>query len=250
MKVRDRIDCRGGIYLLALALASACASPSPEPSATPLPTATDTYTSTPSETATQTETATATLTPSATLTPTPSETATPEPLSIEAVEGNANCRWGPGTAYIEYGVLHQGERTAVEGRDYSSTWAFVQPPGLDRHCWVALSAVEINGDIHAVGVVAPNLYPRDDVPVPGGVTVVRNGGSVTISWTAVPDAPGVGYLLEVIQCLNGYAVNAAYATENTAITLKDGTDCSGDSGGTLRSVNELGYSNAITIPWP
>lgn len=138
----------------------------------------------------------------------------------------------------------------MEGRDYSSTWAFIQLPNYDRFCWVALSAVEINGDIKDVGAVATNLFPRDDVPVPSGVSAERNGGNVTISWNAVPDAPEVGYLIEIIQCVNGYAVNAAYATENTSITIKDGTDCSVDSQGTLRSKNKLGYSNAVNIPWP
>lgn len=239
-----------GLFLILLALAAACGTATPEATATQRPTATYSETPEPSETATATHTATATLTPTDTVSPTPSETATPEPLSIEAVEGNANCRWGPGTAYIEYGVLRQGDMAVIEGRDYSNTWAYVQPPNLNRHCWVALSAVEINGDIRSVGLVVPNLYPREDVPAPGGVSAVRNGDNVTISWSAVPDAPEVGYLLEVIQCINGYAVNAAYATESTSITLKDGTDCAGNSQGRLRAKNKLGYSNAVNIPWP
>jgi hypothetical protein len=166
------------------------------------------------------------------------------------VEGNANCRWGPGTAYIEYASLLEGQTAVVEGRDYSSTWAYVPLPDYDRHCWVAISSVQLNGDIHSVGVVVPNLYPRDDVPAPSGVSGERNGENVTISWNAVPEAPEVGYLLEVVQCLNGYLVNASYATENNSITLQDNTNCSGDSFGTVRSKNKLGYSFPANIPWP
>ncbi len=240
----------GALLLLALGLLSACASPTPEPTATLPPSETNTSTTAPTDTPSLTLTPTVTLTPSETVSPTPSETVTPEPLSITAVEGNANCRWGPGTAYIEFASLLVGQTAAVEGRDYSSTWAYIELPDYDRHCWVALSAVEINGDIKDVGAVAPNLFPRDDVPVPSGVSADRNGGNVTISWNPVPDAPEVGYLIEIIQCVNGYAINAAYATENTSITIKDGTDCGVDSQGTLRSKNKLGYSNAVNIPWP
>ena len=239
-----------GSLLLLLLLSPACGSPPARATATPLPSVTHSQTSSATETPTATLTATATLTPTDTVSPTPSETPTLEPLAIEAVDGNVNCRWGPGTAYIEYGILREGDRTNVDGRDYTNTWAYVQPPNLNRHCWVALSAVVINGDIRSVGLVVPNLSPRDDVPAPSGISALRNGDNVTISWSAVPSAPEVGYLLEVIQCLNGFQVNAAYATENTSITLKDGTDCAGGSQGTLRSKNKLGYSSAVLIPWP
>jgi len=138
----------------------------------------------------------------------------------------------------------------VEGRDYTNSWAYIHPTGLERGCWVALSAVVLSGDIRAVGLVVPNLYPSDEVPVPGGVTAERNGGKVTFSWNAVANAPEVGYLLEVIQCLNGFAINASYATDNTSITLNDGTDCSVKSEGTLRSKNKLGYSRSVELPWP
>jgi len=246
----------GGVFSLILILTAACASPVPVATATLSPAKTNTPTTAPMETATasltptETVTPTDTLTPTETLSPTSTETATAEPLMITAVEGNANCRWGPGTAYIEYASLLQGESAAVEGHDYTNSWAYIQLPDYERHCWVALEAVVINGDIRGVGLVVPNLYPRDDVPVPSGVSAIRNGGSVTFSWNPVPSAPEVGYLLEVIQCLNGFAINASYATENTSITLNDGTNCSVKSEGTLRSKNKLGYSRAVKLPWP
>jgi hypothetical protein len=138
----------------------------------------------------------------------------------------------------------------VEGHDYTNGWAYIGLPDFPRHCWVSLEAVEISGDIRSVGLVIPNLYPRDDIPVPGGVSAKRNGGNVTFSWNAVPSAPEVGYLLEVIQCVNGFAINASYATEKTSITLQDSTDCSVKSEGTLRSKNKLGYSHPAKLPWP
>ncbi|MEX1248000.1 MAG: hypothetical protein WEA61_05915 [Anaerolineales bacterium] len=234
--------------MLVTACGSAEPTPTLPPTETPSPVASPT--ASPTETPQATSTPTVTSTPTITLTPTETVSPTPESLAIEAVEGNANCRWGPGTAYIEYASLLEGERAAVEGRDYSSTWAYIQLPDYDRHCWVALSAVEINGNIRDVGVVVPNLYPSEEVPVPGGVSAERNGNNVTISWSAVADAPEVGYLLEVVQCINGYLINASYATENTSITFQDGTNCSGNSQGTLRSKNKLGYSFPVTIPWP
>jgi len=234
-------------------LATSCASPAPDPTTTLLP-ATNTKAATETDTATPTASVTLTPTesdtPTVTLSPTVTETATAEPLTVEAVEGNANCRWGPGTAYIEFTTFQKGDKVLVEGRDYTNSWVYIHPTGLEGGCWVALSAVVLSGDIRAVGLVVPNLYPSDEVPVPGGVTAERNGGKVTFSWNAVANAPEVGYLLEVIQCLNGFAINASYATDNTSITLNDGTDCSVKSEGTLRSKNKLGYSRSVELPWP
>lgn len=238
----------GAGLLLALV---ACAPAEPEATATPelSHTATNTLTPSPTLTATTTLTPTPSLTPTTTLTPAPSDTPTPEALSALSI-ANANCRWGPGTAYIDYGVFHEGDSAVVEARDFTNSWIYIQPPNLDRHCWVIVSAVELSGEITEVGTAPPNIPTNSEVPSPSGITAVRNGGQVTISWNHIPDAPERGYLLEVVLCVNGFRINQAFAAEGTSITLNDGTDCSGPSSGTIRGRNKLGYSSAVTIPWP
>lgn len=146
--------------------------------------------------------------------------------------------------------MQAADTVLVQGRDYDGDWVWLQPSNLNRRCWVASSNLEFNGDVKQVNFVTTSISSHPEVPAPSGVVAVRNNGSVTISWNAIPNAPEVGYLLEVVQCLNGFLVDAAYATEGTSITLNDGTDCAGSSRGVLYGKNKLGYSTAVTIPWP
>ena len=246
-----RFSIKAGLGIVFILLSYSCAAPTPEPTSTPLPTKTSSVTATleSTNTPTITKTPTSTLTPTITLTPSPSETPTPQPLTATAT-GNANCRWGPGTAYNGKSTFDEGQTAVVEARDYTSRWVYIQPPNFKQHCWVSISTVELSGDIKQVGAMGANLPSNSDVPIPSGVSAERNGNNVTVSWNPVPDAPEVGYLLEVIVCQNGYSINAAYSTENTSITIADEQDCSGNSQGTLRSSNKLGYSAPATIPWP
>lgn len=229
-----------------------CSANAPEPTPTPTPTATQTptLTSTPTNTATETHTATVTLTPTETLSPTPSETPTPEQVVALAI-ANGNCRVGPGEAYIAVSVFDEGDSAIAQGRDYDGKWVWLQPPFFNQRCWVHSANMEFSSDLIAwVNFVVTSINPHPDVPAPSGVTAVRNNGSVTFSWNPIPSAPEVGYLLEVRQCLNGFLLDAAYSTGGTSITLNDAKDCGGASHGTLRGKNKLGYSSAITLPWP
>jgi len=233
---------------------SACSAISPEPTATITasytPSDTQTPTFTASHTATQTQSATITSTPTETLTPTPSETATPEQLVALAI-GNGNCRVGPGEAYIPVSVFHEGDSAVVQGRDYDGNWVWVQPPDFYQRCWVHSANMEFNSDLQSGSdYVVTSITAHGDVPAPSGISSDRNNGSVTFTWNPIPSAPEVGYLLEVSQCLNGSLIDAAYATGATSITLNDAEDCGGGSHGTLRGKNKLGYSVAITLPWP
>lgn len=239
------------IGLLVL-LAASCTgiAPEPTPTATPTITNTATITVTPSNTATQTHTATITPTATDTLTPTPSDTATPEQLVALAI-ANGNCRVGPGQAYISVSVFDEGGSSVVQGRDYDGDWVWLQPPDFNQRCWVHSANLEFSSDLKSgADYVVTSISPHAEVPAPAGVTAVRNNGSVTFSWNPIPATFEVGYLLEVSQCLNGSQIDAAYATEATSITLNDAKDCGGGSQGTLRGKNKLGYSGAITLPWP
>lgn len=244
MEQRNRFSA----FVVGLALLlSACAAVEPTPTATPTSAPTDTPT--PTNTATLTLTPTATLTPTEAFSPTPSDTATPKGLTALAT-GNGNCRVGPGEAYIATSVFHEGDSAMVQGRSHNNQWVWLQPPTFNQRCWVHVANMELSGDISLVDAVVTSVVTHPEVPAPSGVTSQRNGETVTFSWNPIPDAPEVGYLLEVAQCLNGFLVDMAYATTNTSITINDATNCGGSSHGTLRGKNKLGYSGPVTLPWP
>ncbi len=240
-------------------LLTACNIPlaPPTPTETPPPTATATHTETPIPTSTVTSSPTITLTPTITDTPlptatfTPTETSTPEPPMATATM-NAFCRWGPGTAYRSIGedFLEEGERALVEGRDYDTTWFWVKLEGLKYHCWVSASVVTINFEPKSVPYVPVNVPVNNRVPSPKGVTAVRNGNQVTISWQPIPPAPEVEYLIEATLCFHGYLQDVAYSTTNTSITLQDDQNCDQKSSARLYGANKLGYSKPVTVPWP
>ena len=249
MKARPHRVFAVWIALTALLL-GACQAIAPDtPTPTPTSTATSTNTPTLTNTATITLTPTITQTPTETLSPTPSDTPTPEAIVANAT-ANGNCRVGPDEAYISVSVFDAGDEAVVEGRDYNGEWVWLQPPFFNQRCWVHSANMEFSSDLMAgVNYIVTSLTAHSEVPAPGGVSSARNGGQVTFSWNAIPSAPEVGYLLEVRQCLNGVAIDAAYATQGTSLTINDSTDC-GNSGGTLRGKNKLGYSTPVNLPWP
>jgi hypothetical protein len=57
--------------------------------------------------------------------------------------------------------LHQGQTAPVEGRNVEGTWWWILLPGLQAHCWVAGSTVQVSGDIAGVTV-----YEAPPEPVP------------------------------------------------------------------------------------
>lgn len=217
------------------------ATATPPPSNTPQPSATDTATPT------ATFTATETFTPS--LTPTPTETATPEGLSA-VPNGNAFCRWGPGQAYLSSYTVTSEMTLAIEGRDFSAIWLWVQPPDLAWKCWVASNTLTVKGDPKSAPFIVHILPINDAVPAVKGVKADRNKAKVTISWKAAPTAIEQHYLIEAAHCQNGLLVFFAYTTTNTSITLQDNKNCNGQSKAEVRNVNKLGYSPPVKAPWP
>jgi CSLREA domain-containing protein len=85
-----------------------------------------------------------------TATPTPTE-APPQPPMATFLQ-NANCREGPALVYDVVTSLYQGQTARVDGRSVEGTWWWIQLPGLQAHCWVAVSTVEVSGDTASVTV--------------------------------------------------------------------------------------------------
>lgn len=219
------------------------ATESPSPSLPP--TATITHTPT------QSPTATNTLTPTLSLTPTISATPTFDFPDVMVLE-QANCRYGPGTAYLYAHGLYEGDHGEVNGRNYSGTWLWIKPDNLDWHCWVAASVVEVQGDINTVIVHRSQLPYSSLYGPPGNVQARRDGEKVAISWQAVwmTDDDYRGYLIEATICQNGNLVSLAVQTDRTVYEFNDQKNCNGASGGRLYSVEKHGYSDPVDIPWP
>lgn len=208
-----------------------------------------TYSSTVSSTFTLTFTSTPTDTPYPTETPTITTTPTPESAMV-STEQNVNCRWGPNSVYLVAGLFRQGATAQVDGRDYAGNWLWIQMEDFSYHCWVAASAVIINGDIDSVSKLPGDPPINSSVSSPTGVSAIRDGNKVIVTWNPAPSAVDLHYLIRANICNGQYVVEWIDVTTNTAYTLQDKQDCSGTSSAKLHVVNKTGYSSPVAIPWP
>jgi hypothetical protein len=228
-------------------------------------TQTQTQTVTPTSTSfrleilTQTSTAwpTSTMRPSVSPTPTPSSspTTTPSPtFTFPRITARmqANCRYGPGTAYLYAHGMYNGDMGTVWGRNHSGAWLWIQPDNIAYQCWIAASVVDVQGDIFSVAVASVRLPHTELYGPPESVTTVRSGDEVTVTWSEVPMTVDDfrGYLLEVTVCQNSGFIWMAVHTNRFAYTFTDQTNCGADSGGLLYAVDKHGYTDPVEIPWP
>ncbi len=256
------------ITLLLLLFASACNIPAGEPAtATPIvktsteaPTATQiaTATAVPSQTATATETLIPTLTFTPTITLTPTITATPTfAFPTVTVNKQAHCRYGPSVAYLHAADLYSGDTGSVRGRYVYSKWLYVKFDKLNYFCWVAPTVVDVVGDISKIKYAELNLQSigSNQYGPPHGVTAVRDGNKVTISWEQMNMSKDKdrGYLLELFVCQNTSLLwwTDSYPDQySTSYTVKDEAGCAQPSSGKLYTVEKHGFSKPAIIPWP
>ena len=254
------------LFILAILL-SACNSPtdipiqiaSETPSATSNHTLAPTLTQTTAPTTTPTPKATSTVTRTPTQTPTPTQsltpTITPTPtftFPTITVLMQANCRYGPGKAYLYAWGIYAGDEGTVWGRNASGSWLWIQPDKIKYQCWIAASVVAIHGDIFTLRVASVRLPQSTLYGPPQGVTATRAGDSVTVSWqpVAMTEDDNRGYMIEANLCQNGNLVWLAVATMDTSYTFTDESTCSEASNGLLYTVEKHGYTEPVPIPWP
>ncbi len=223
---------------------------------------TDTPASTLTPTRTETFTPTTTLTPTGTLPPTitftPTITATPTyTFPSVTVNKQAHCRYGPSAAYLHAADLYTGDTGTVRGRYINSKWLYVKFDKLNYFCWVAPSVVDVVGDVSLIAYkeldlqsIGSNMYGP-----PKGVTAVRNGNEVIISWNQVvmTSDDDRGYLLELFVCQNGAYLwwTDSYPNQfTTSYEVRDEAGCPLPSSGKLYTVEKHGFSQPATIPWP
>lgn len=223
---------------------SSTITPQPTKTATPTRTPTATWTLTPSETATNTLTPTTTLTP--TITPT-----LPPPKGVINV-AQANCRYGPGWAYLYKFGLYEGFPVEILARTDRADWVYVLPKWYESGCWIKADLLEITGDVFSVEIDYGDIPFSFIYPPPRILNVTRRGNEVTIEWVDVGMTKDKyrGYLIEAWLCIDGELVFTAVNVDGTITWLTDEPDCSEPSWARIYSAEKHGYSKWRIIPWP
>lgn len=252
--------------------------PSPTPTPTLTPTVTPTWTASPTSSATPTPTASPTLTPSATLTPsetpTPSMTAGPSltptktlrpsrtptitptptyaPPQAHVLE-QANCRYGPGAAYLYEWGLYPKDRVEIYGRNKQGDWAYVHPWTFEGYCWVKTSLLDIfRGNIWD----APETYNRLPYSTlykpPTNPRASRQGDQVTMNWDPVwmTEDDDRGYLIEAWVCQGREIVFTPIHVNKPPAYVTDEPGCDQPSSARLYTAEKHGYTQWVAFAWP
>jgi len=224
------------------------------PSSTIVPTITTTpqptETSTPTMIYTATKTMTSTQTATKTLTPTITLTLTPPEGFVDVAQ--ANCRYGPGAAYLYKFGLYQGISVKILGRTDRGDWVYVLPLWYEDGCWIKADLLEVSGDIFKVEVNHGSLPFSDIYPPPWITEVRRDGDEVFLAWSDVRMTVDKyrGYLIEAWLCVDGKLVFTPLNIDGLVVVLTDEPGCSEPSWGRIYSAEKHGYSKWRTIPWP
>jgi hypothetical protein len=232
-------------------------TPSTNPvKSTVVPTLTREPTQTPGATSTQVPSSTPTRTPPNTPTETPLPSLTPTYAILRGtILEQANCRYGPGAAYLyKYGV-YAGYYMDMIGRNETGTWVVVQAIGGNNPCWVKASLIDIKGDVMSL---APTSLPLPESPYYGpltGVWAERNGEDVIISWDplnlkAGDDSLQNPYLVEAWLCTDGKLSFTPFGSWDTMLTVHDEAGCAEASHARIYGVEKHGYTAWVNIPWP
>jgi hypothetical protein len=196
-----------------------------------------------------------TLVPTWTSRPTRTPTITPTP-TYDYPDGRvlqqANCRYGPGAAYLFEWGLYPGDRVTIYNRNDDGSWLYVKPRSYQGRCWVSASLLEIHGDIFALDPFYGALPYSTLYPPPSNVYAAREGSDVWISWDAVwmTEDDYRGYLVEAWLCLDGEVVFTPVHVDGTVVILQDEPGCDERSHGRVFAVEKHGYTDPVTIIWP
>ena len=219
-------------------------SPTMEPSQTPNPTSTPIFNSTSTSTLTQTPASS----------PTPTSTSTYAIWRGTVLE-QANCRYGPGAAYLYKYGLYPGNNLDVIGRNEPGTWIVVRAIGGTNPCWVKASLLDIQGDVISL---APASLPLPQSPYYGpltGVSAQRSADNVVISWhplilRAGDDSLQFPYLVEAWLCHDGQMTFTPIGSWEPIVNVIDQSGCTEPSHARVYGVEKHGYTNWVEVPWP
>jgi hypothetical protein len=253
-----------GLAVPGTPLAAATATPAATSSATPSATATATPTRTP--TATETPTPTATSAPSDTPTPAGPPTETPRPSRTPSItptptfdppEGRvlqqANCRYGPGAAYLYEWGLYPANHVDILATNQLRDWYYIHPWYFLGDCWVRAELIEVlRGDTSTLRPFYGILPFSELYKPPRTVSGVRSGDEVTISWSSVwmTEEDYVGYLIEAWLCVDGQLIFTPIAVDGLAYTVHDEAGCLQPSSARVYTAEMHGYTEWRRVDWP
>jgi hypothetical protein len=194
---------------------------------------------------------TPTRTGTITLTPTVTQTLPPPEGNVDVAQ--ANCRYGPGWAYLYKFGLYEGISVEIQGRTDRGDWVYVLPLWYETGCWIKADLLEITaGDIFNVEPYYGVLPFSDIYPPPWITEVTRTGDEVFVAWSDVrmTDDKYRGYLLETWLCRDGELVFTPVNIDGLTTVFIDEPGCSDPSWGRIYSAEKHGYSKWRLIHWP
>jgi hypothetical protein len=207
-------------------------------------------------------TVTPTLTPNYTATPSMTATITPtlEP-PIVTVLAQANCRYGPGSAYLYKYSLDEAWQMEVVGRNLDGSWLYVQGIHGWNPCWVKAELVRVDtGSIADVRITYSSVNYSTLYGPPQSVGAHRSGNEVRIFWEPVwmTEDDYRGYLIEAWVCQGGQQVflPIGYVTsfDQNSSTLEvkviDEAGCLQPSSARVYTAEKHGYAGYRVVPWP
>lgn len=235
---------------------TASLTPSPSPTATPTHTATSTDTPPPTPTPTSTNTPTPAGTPTPTPTPSRTPTITPTPTydpPDARVQVQANCRYGPGAAYLYEWGLYPTDRVEIYGRNDLGTWVYVDPWTYMDRCWVKTEFLDVfRGDVFDAPPYYGRLPKSDLYTPPQNAGATREGDRVIINWTPVwmTEDDDRGYLIEAWVCRDRQIVFTPIHVDWPPAYVIDEPGCSQPSSARLYTAEKHGYTAWVKVPWP
>ncbi len=232
---------------------SLTATDTPLPVQSETPTATLTETMTASPIPTDTETAQPSETPTATITAT-TIISDPEGTVLQ----QANCRYGPGSAYLFEWGLYPGDQVKILNRNWDGSWLDVKPDSYKSECWVSKDLLETRGDLSKLVYFVPSLpFVTIRLYEPASWAIATlDGDLVTVDWEAIwmTEDDDRGYLIEAWVCLKGQLVFQAtdyHPWTTTRAIIRDEAGCAEPSSARFYTVEKHGYMSPwIDIIWP
>jgi len=226
----------------------------PIASATIPPTVTPTPTHSVSATASDTPTPAGppTETPRPSRTPSITPTPTFDPPEGRVLE-QANCRYGPGAAYLyEWGLYPKNHVDLLATNDLRD-WLYVHPWYFQGDCWVRADLIEVlSGDLSTLDPFYGLLPFSELYKPPRTVSAVRTGDEVVISWSEVwmTEDDYRGYLIEAWLCADGQLLFTPIAVDGLVYTVHDESGCLQPSSARVYTAEKHGYTEWRLVKWP
>lgn len=213
--------------------------------------------------ASENPTANATAAPQATASAPPTDSPSPRVTPTYAIlrgktlPERLSCRFGPGWMYLyKFGLL-QNTVMEVIGRMEASNWILIRAVGGTNACWVRGDLMEIEGDVMSVRPVDPHSvlvwspYYRNLT----GVTAVREGDTVIVSWHSLvlragDDSEQVPYVVEAWVCRDGEIVFAPVGVYYPRAEIRDEAGCDEPSAARVAGAEKHGYTLWSRVDWP